>query len=130
MGDNSKVYVVEVKLSLNIKPEDIDDIMCVSLEGGFTTNWCDKVNVEGEYLGEYASEQISRGGTLIFYDSVEDKKYKLTLDKFLKGLKIWAEKGYDYEGAITINEIDTCQIDAIAADGIIQCALFGDIIYG
>ena len=112
-----------------ISGEDIDDIMSAALDGGITY-WCGRAEVVGEYLGEYASEEISRGGTLKLYD-IEDPKtvYELTLDKFLNGLRLWIEN----ERAFQLTEagrLDIGQIDAAAADTIIQYALFCDIVYG
>lgn len=108
---------------------DIDDIMSAALDGGITY-WCGRAEVIGEYLGEYASEQISRGGTLKLYDIEEPKTvYELTLDKFLNGLRLWIEN----ERAFQLTEagrLDIGQIDAAAADAIIQYALFCDIVYG
>lgn len=108
---------------------DIDDIMSAALDGGITY-WCGRAEVVGEYLGEYASEQISRGGTLKLYDIEEPKTvYELTLDKFLNGLRLWIEN----ERAFQLTEagrLDIGQIDAAAADTIVQYALFCDIVYG
>ena len=112
-----------------VSDEDIDDIMSAALDGGITY-WCGRAEVIGEYLGEYASEQISRGGTLKLYDIEEPKTvYELTLDKFLNGLRLWIEN----ERAFQLTEagrLDIGQIDAAAADAIIQYALFCDIVYG
>lgn len=119
-----------VKIEVELKKEDIDDIMCCALEGGINY-WCNEAEVvEGEYYGEFASEQISNGGSLRIYDMEEDKTYLLDLEKFIEGFKIWISKGYDRYGAVSGKEVDCCQIDAECADGIVQCALFGDIIYG
>ena len=54
----------------------------------------------------------------------------LTLKKFLKGFRLWVEKGYDRNGACANGVVDGCMIDASDADNIIQLALFGDIIFG
>ena len=63
-----------------ISDEDIDEIMSAALDGGITY-WCGRAKVVGEYLGEYASEQISRDGVLKLYDIEEPKAvYELTLD--------------------------------------------------
>lgn len=123
-------YEIKIEKTIKVTQEDIDDIMCSALEGGITY-WCCNAEVVGDYLGEYSSEQISRGGTLILHDAEEDEKYELTLDKLLKGIEIAAINNYysDYEW-INGNEIDCCQVDAEVADCIVQCALFGDIIYG
>ena len=108
--------------------EDIDDIMCTALEGGITY-WCNRAEVVGDkYLGEYASEQISRGGELRLYDCESDAVYTLTLDKFLRGLATYVSGCYDI--AVDSGRVDPGQIDAEGADCIIQYAIFDDVIYG
>lgn len=119
-----------IKKEIKVTQDDIDDIMCTALEGGICY-WCCRAEVVGDYLGEFASEQIARGGTLKLYDSEEDEVYWLNLDKLLNGIKLAYEGNYysDYDwcdGA----ELDCCQIDAEVADVIIQLALFNDVIYG
>ena len=49
----------EGKATINFKlnMQDIDDIMACALEGGINY-WCSEAKVIGEYLGEYASEQM------------------------------------------------------------------------
>ena len=119
-----------VQMTVKLTQEDVDDIMCGALEGGINY-WCNKAEVvEEDYYGEYASEQISRGGSLLLYDSETGETHILDLEKFLTGFGIWVAKGYDRYGAVTSKEVDCCQIDAECADGIVQCALFGDIIFG
>ena len=118
---------LNINYKVELDDECIDDIMATALEGGIT-NWCDDAEVVGDYLGEYASEQISRGGTLRLHDSEEDETYELTLDKFLVGLaKVVGERGLDvlYEG-----KVDASNIDAEDADAIIQYAIFGEVVYG
>ena len=123
-----KEYTIRPEIEIKLTQEDIDDIMCASLEGGVTTYWCSEAEVVGEYRGEYAHEQISRGGSLLMHDSEEDVAYVLDLEKFLKGVKLWIEKGYCT--AIAGGVLDTCDIDAADADNIVQLALFGDVIFG
>lgn len=117
------MFKVKCVKEFEIAPEDIDDIMTDALEGGITY-WCGKAEVVGEYLGEYASEQISRGGELILSD-IEDpeEKYTLTLDKFLDGYKKAVEQEY-FSGHLE----DDYDIDV--ADAIVQLALFGEVVYG
>lgn len=117
-------------IHINISKEDIDDIMCTALEGGITY-WCRKAKVIGEYLGEFASEQISRGGSLVLYPYDDNKAYVLTMQSLLNGMEKAMKEGIliDY-GWWSLDGIDTCNIDADVADAIIQLALFGEIIYG
>ena len=125
-----KKFEIEIKTTLTVTDEDIDDIMCTALEGGITY-WCNKAKVVGEYLGEYGHEQIARGGKLLLYDMIEDEEYELTLADLLNGIKFAAEKGY-YEnyGWVDGSELDTCNVDAEVADVIVQMALFGEVVYG
>ena len=98
--------------------------------------WCRSVVVEGDYLGEYASDQISRGGRLTFwlYEPFDDgmASRTLDLDKFLAGFKMWLENARANCDVIdnVDGSVDCGQIDAICADEIIQHALFGDVVFG
>ena len=125
-----ETYKVEVHNTITVTAEDIDDIMCCALEGGITY-WCGKAKVTGAYLGDYASEQIARGGTLLLFDAEDDEIYELNIDKLLNGIKIAYENQFfsEYEWC-NGKELDCCNVDAMVADCIVQCALFGDVIYG
>lgn len=130
-----KKFEVLVQIRAALTQQDIDDIMVSALEGGINY-WCRRVVVQGDYLGEYASEQISRGGKLaVWLDEPfeEDKTcYLLDLDKFLAGFKLWLEKGGDSYDAIDYSDgsADCGQIDATCADEIVQYALFGELVFG
>lgn len=125
-----KNYYINIEKQITITEQDIDDIMCSALDGGITY-WCNEAEVVGDYLGEYASEQISRGGTLKLHDADDYEVYELTLGKLLEGIQKAADGEYfsDYNW-IDGSVIDACQVDAEVADAIIQCAIFGDVIYG
>lgn len=131
-----KQYRIETeKGNVIVTSKDIDDIMCTSLEGGVTAMWSDKVDVVDEYLGEYAHEQISRGGSLIFTDIENGDRFMLTRGMLLDGIKTYInefsnipflEKG-KVKGTYTI---DCGQLDAYEADMIVQYALFDEQVYG
>lgn len=134
---NEKLEVVKVALEIVLTQEDIDDIMCGALEGGINY-WCDEAKVMGGYLGEYGSEQIARGGKLRLhlpepFDKDDTEYYELDLEKFKKGVELWAitpvgcNRLEQIDGKI---RFDTCNADAIVCDAIIQYALFGDVIFG
>lgn len=124
--------VLNVSFSVVVTPDDIDDIMVSALEGGINY-WCSKAEVVGEYLGEYGSEQISRGGILKLYNLEENKVYELTKEKFLKGLEKYI-KNPIYSDFLEFKDheirLDTGYADADVADTIIQYALFDDVIFG
>ena len=127
---NDNLHFIEITTNLIVTNDDIDDIMCTALEGGITY-WCGRAEVVGDYLGAYSYEQIARGGQLKLYDIEDFTEYVLNLDNFKKGLKMYIEN-HDVP-LMFYNQhlaIDPCEIDAEAADAIVQYALFGDIVYG
>jgi hypothetical protein len=109
-----------------LSDQDIDDIMVTALEGGITY-WCGKAEVVGKYLGEYASDQISRGGELKLYDAESDDTWILNKEKFINGVKMALDNGQIY---LTDNRVDTSYIDSNVADTIIQYALFNEFVFG
>lgn len=122
-------YFISYETTVNLTTQDIDDIMASALEGGINY-WCRKAEVVGEYLGEYASEQISRGGELILYDAESSDKWTLTRDKLLAGIKLWLTNGMNVDHGVYEGKLDTCVIDNVQADCIIQYAIFGKIVFG
>lgn len=130
-----KKFEICTKITVYLTQQDIDDIMVSAFEGGINY-WCRRVVVQGDYLGKYASEQISRGGKLAIWldEPFEDDKtcYVLDRDKFLAGFKLWIESDGDSYDAIEHSDgsVDCGQIDAVCADEIIQYALFGEVVFG
>ena len=121
-----KTYEVKAEITVNLAQQDIDDIMVTALEGGIA-HWCCHAETVGNRLGEYASDQISRGGSLVLYDAESSDKWELTLEKFLNGVKLYLEEGCHVQ--VEDNRIDTGDIDANDADCIIQFALFGEAVF-
>lgn len=122
-------FKIKIEKEITVTQQDIDDIMDTALSG--ITYWCNMVEVVGDYLGEYASEQISRGGALKLYDAESDDVWVLTLEKLLHGI----EKAYDGNwfmdyGWCDGSVIDTCQVDGDVADTIVQYALFDELVFG
>ena len=125
-----KTFEGQAIINFFLTEEDVDDIMTTALEGGINY-WCCEAEVVGEYLGEYASEQISRGGKLKLYDAESDDMWELDINKFLKGFKLWIENGDDEYGALKSDGgVDCGEIDSAMADMIIQYALFNEIVFG
>lgn len=128
------MIAINLNINVNVTDQDIDDILSAAFDGA-TTYWCRKFEVVGNYLGDYASDQISRGGTLKFYDSESDEVYELTKDKFLNGLKLFLNTPTTFGRVVYFNSQDEfcleCgEIDGADADDIVQYALFGEVVYG
>lgn len=147
--DENPGFTVKTMIgNICVTNEDIDDIMDSAMRG--CTYWCDRAEVVGgEYLGEYASEQVSRGGSLMFYPT-DDKPVKLTREKFEEGTKlfltghietVFADNVFEKLKSCTENgvteqrngehagRINPGMIDDNDADTILQLALFGEVIY-
>lgn len=117
------MYKVKCVKEFTLTGEDVDDIMADALDSGIGY-WCGEAEVEGDYLGEHASDQISRGGKLILHDIEDpDETHILDLGSFLSGYKRAIEQGY-FSG-----DLDD-DYDAGVADVIIQLAIFGEVVYG
>lgn len=124
---------------LILTQNDLDDIMSAADSG--IAYWCSEWEIgEKEMLGEYTSEQIGRGGTIKLYVANEDDSNDgywtiLTAGKLIKGIEICYENDYaDCRNAITesdsYSKIDTAYVDSELADCIVQCAVFGDLVFG
>lgn len=125
---NDKKFPVHIEMDVTISQQDIDNLMCTALEGGINY-WCREAKVVGEFLGEYGSEQISRGGSLLLRDAETDERWELTLEKFLKGIELYIKEN----GRVMIEDfklMDYGELDAGDADCIVQYALFGKLVYG
>lgn len=110
-----KTFTISKKITLT--QQDIDDIMSSALGGAGIAYWAPEADIkkQPEEPCDYASEVISRNGSLKIYDAEEEKWHTLTLKKFLKG--------------VAKADVDLSDVDGPAADSIVQCALFGQEIY-
>ena len=123
---------LSVEFKVRITDEDIDDIMVSALEGGINY-WCCRAEAVGLPLGEYASDQISRGGMLRLYDREDESAYELTKEKLVKGISMYLENPTQSDVLEVIDHelrLDTSYVDADVSDCMVQYALFDDIIYG
>lgn len=125
-----KEFRFKAEREITLTTEDIDQIMCSSLEGGETARWCNAAEPVGELLGEYEHEQIARGGKLKFYEIEEQTWHELSLDNFIHGFICWYEGGNDRYPTVTPDgKIDMFRVDAVVSDQIVQYALFDTLIY-
>lgn len=82
---------VQIIATVVISKEDIDDIMVSALEGGITY-WVDKVEPRCGIEFNFASDVISKGGSILIHDNEEDATYELTKVKLLQGIRAYAEQ--------------------------------------
>ena len=123
---------IKIEMEIEVTDDDIDDIVYTAFEGGITY-WCGYVEPVDDLLGEYAHEQIAKGGYLYLYDiEDDDEKWILTKSRLLNGIKMYINNSMtrNWDSIVYGKQIDTSEIDSNIADMIIQFALFEDIIYG
>lgn len=120
---------------IQVKNDTIDNLMIAALEMGIS-QWCKDIKVNGEYLSQYASEQIARDGSLLLYCRNKNFGcYLLTKELFLLGIKI-VFKEYNHTKANWfkklgpgVYEINSNSHSPVLADLIIQCGLFGKPVF-
>lgn len=82
---------VQIIATVVISKEDIDDIMVSALEGGITYR-ADKAEPRCGIEFNFASDVISKGGSILIHDNEEDATYELTKAKLLQGIRMYAEQ--------------------------------------
>jgi hypothetical protein len=126
-----KIYTVNI--SINLKEEDISDIVITALEGGIGYWACldNTTDVWNEYYEKYPDDATSElavkiliDGKSIYFDDEEDvgRRYEFTLEKLLHG----------------IAELDTVRfsdalmesLDSEVGDMVFQYGIFDKVIYG
>lgn len=77
-------------------------------------------------------------GLFSFYDVEEEKRYQVTTSKIADAIPKFFEGLNDKWFFMGVNELKTykgiediaCDFDSLATDGLLQLALFDDIVYG
>ena len=131
---------IKATMDVIIEDEAIDSIVSMSFDRIYSFGcYCecvDFVKPDGTLgiMGEYGQQQISLGGSIIWYDDESDDKWELTKEKFINGIKLLLadEKQrkhvpLDYKnGKLYVSPI---HMDGIDADAVIQYALFGEWVF-
>ena len=133
---------IGVAFTHEIKLKDVEDLLCCAFEGGIGY-WCqiygykrgkgkqykartpEDNNIEWT-TPKYLSFPLSPGYAVLLRDTEEhSEKWVLNYKKIVEGLRVMAWK-YPKHFANFIND----NFDADTGDVFVQCALFGELIYG
>jgi hypothetical protein len=119
--------------------EQIADVLCSALDAAYGSSyyWIEKMKKVSPTSWEFDSEPrceegkhyrqdypLNPGGALLISDE-DNKDFRLDLNAIQRGLGILASK-YPHHFA----DIIAGNADADTGDALVQCCLFGDIIYG
>jgi hypothetical protein len=121
-------------LELKLDDETLADVLTSALEGGIGY-WGTIVQFikpeklafrsDAKVIYRHIDYPMNEGGGIVI--AVEDDgKYTLDLEALKRGVKIMHEK-YTRHYADMVSE---CNADATTGDVLVQCALFGEIVYG
>jgi hypothetical protein len=110
---------MKVKL-IELSSDDMENIICASFEGG-STYWCSQADPQHEETDDYCPEGWAY--QLINSEEEDNAPGILNAETLHKGVMICLEK-------FPLHVQLDGDFDASDADAIVQCAVFGDIIYG
>jgi hypothetical protein len=135
----------KIPVEIEVDDEWVQDVICTVVEGGISY-WCPCITPIGDTAGKAVKEApipfseicasvLLLGGSLLLHaiesdDRGHEEEYALTLEKLLKGAALWAKARLN--DAASLGELfsfDPGDIDADAADCIVQFGLFGKLVY-
>jgi len=113
-------------MTIEVTEQNLHDQVTAAIEGG-SRYWA-TINVHMHQLGwaNYftATFKIHEGSDEVA-GAIHGKSYTLSVRKLMKGLAVLAAK-YPHHFCDILNENG----DATTGDVLVQCALFGEIVYG
>ena len=122
LHDNKLVLSITFKLSEGT----LHDQVTSAIKGG--SNYWARINV-GEHQPDGRNYFTAKFTVVEISDeakgAIRGQTYELSLDKLKAGLQVMASKYPDH-----FNDVVREMGDAITGDVLVQCALFGDIVYG
>ena len=115
-----------VTVTLNIPLELLSGALCSAVEGG-SSYWAALVKYTLDEEGILDCESVPDGrARWEFLDIEEDKTHTLDRAALLEGVRVLGEKYPAHLGSL----LDEDRSDADTGDALLQCALFGEILYG
>lgn len=117
---------IELQITFKLSEGTFHDQVTSAIEGG--SNYWARIDVGGHQPG-WRNYFTAKFTVIEISDekagAIEGQTYELTLDKLKAGLQILADK-YLHHFKDVIGETG----DATTGDVLVQCALFGEIVYG
>ncbi len=117
---------------IKISDEHIANVICSGIESGIHY-WCDEIEVSNikcddvdEIMLRYW-QPLLNNGWIKLHDREENSWHIIDMGALQKAIQIILDKYPHHIGAL-IGDFNNQ--DALTGDVLIQCAIFGDIIYG
>lgn len=117
---------IELAITFRLSEGTFHDQVTSAIEGG--SNYWARIDV-GKHQPGWRNYFDARFTIIEISDeangAIKGRTYELSLDKLKAGLQVMASKYPDH-----FNDVVREMGDAITGDVLVQCALFGDIVYG
>jgi hypothetical protein len=117
---------IDLSIKFRLSEGTFHDQVTAAIEGG--SNYWARVDV-GEHQPGWRNYFTAKFTIIEISDekagAIKGQTYELSLDKLKAGLQVLAEK-YPHHFGDVIREMG----DATTGDVLVQCALFGEIVYG
>jgi len=122
----NKNKVHKIKIDYTVSEERLKDLFITAVEGG-SNYW---YQIESDTHGDYLKTMFTKGleisnGRMYDKDHPEYVSEHISVETLLHGLKIMHDR-YHHHWNYFMSENE----DADTADVFLQCALFGEVIYG
>ncbi len=124
----------QIQITSNVSEQILEDTLTSALEGGIGC-WASITGFKNKkpqrspkdamnYLPSYLTTPLSDDGILLLEDE-EETTFELNRIKLLEGIKVMAQKYHqDFTDMVSENG------DSNTGDVLVQCAIFGEVIYG
>jgi len=115
-------------------PQFCRDVRCTAYEGG-SNYWAESRNVERSADGEYLSFSLrshedADDEKLGKWTRIDDEAVRAACARIVNELGLTGNAHIQLSAASTVEGWDAGQVDAEAADAIMQIACFGELVYG
>jgi hypothetical protein len=117
---NTQQDTFVVSVSAYITPMTVSDIMITAIEGG-CDYWIDGFSVRGQARGAYQKPSSFKGDWIVDIETYEDGPATITKAALQKAMHDNPDR--------TLQIVDG-SYDAETVDVLLQCAAFGEIVYG
>lgn len=114
---------MSTKVTIKVSDKTLADLLCMAYEGG--SNYWARLWEDGNLCPDF----LIKHGTMVS-DITNGGKYKLTYKSLQRGLQAMAKRYPKRFAEVLLYDTDYFSGDAWTGDCLLQCAIFGEMIYG
>lgn len=115
----------DFKFEVAVPQQNVNDVLINAYEGQSCDYWADITARRQPWDKGHDGACLLNAGSWTILDNETNKKHVITKVHVLRGMKALAKK-YPHH----FNDIVTGDYDNVTSDALVQCAVFGEIMYG